>query len=169
MSRLAVVSASLIILILVIAVSGNPVSSDPQNGAFAFSVEGYTITGSLTGASIGHGGLVQMLMTIDQTIPITNGTVHITGNGVWSGITNYQSLSGQITNVQGTVQACVLSVCQNADFTGNGTWGGTMTWSKTAGSQGSGTFQGSLVFTGSQLNQTGPVPISGNWTASFAT
>jgi hypothetical protein len=169
MSKLAIISASLIALTLVVAMSGNVVSSDPQTGGFTFVLQGYTVSGDLAGAGIGHGGLVQMLMTIDQTIPITNGTVQVTGNGVWSGVTNFQTLSGQITNVQGTVQACVLSVCQNADFTGSGTWSGMITGSTIAGSQGEGTFQGSLVLTGSQINQTGPAPISGNWTATFAT
>jgi hypothetical protein len=169
MPKIAIISASLIALILVVAMSGNTVSSDPQNGGFTFIVDGYTVSGVLTGAGIGHGGLMQMLMTIDQTIPITNGTVHVTGNGVWSGATNFQTLSGQITNVQGTVQICLNSVCQNPDFTGSGTWSGMITGSTTAGSQGEGTFQGTLVFSGSQINQTGPVPISGNWTASFPT
>jgi len=169
MSKLMIAAASLIALILVVAMSGNTVSSDPQSGGFTFMVEGYTISGTLTGAGIGHGGLVQMDMTIDQTIPITNGTVHITGNGVWNGETDFQTISGQITSVQGTVQACLQSVCQNADFTGSGSWSGSILGNTNAGTQGAGTFQGSLTFTGSQINQTGPVPISGNWTALFPT
>jgi hypothetical protein len=169
MLELKLISASLIALILAVALSGRAVvSSNNSSGVFTFTVYGYMVTGDLTDTSISHGGIVQMLMTIDQTIPIPNGTVHITGNGAWSGITDLQTLSGEITNVQGSVYACVLLACQNADFTGNGTWVGTMTWSKAAGSQGSGTFQGALIFSGSQVNQTGPVPVSGNWTASFA-
>jgi len=152
-----------------VALSGNGVvSNGTGSGAFTFTVYGYMVTGVLTGASVTHGGIVQMLMTIDQTIPIANGTVHITGNGAWSGTTDLQNLNGQINNVQGSVQACVLQTCQNAAFTGGGTWSGTMVWSQTAGSQASGTFQGTLNFSGSQVNQTGPIPVSGNWTASFA-
>lgn len=170
--ELKLISASLIALILAVALSGRGVvSSDVSsnsNGVFTFTVYGYTVNGDLTGASVSHGGMVQMSMTIDQTVPIPNGTVHITGNGVWNGVTDLQTLNGEITNVQGSVHACVLSTCQDADFTGNGTWAGTMTWSKDTGSQGSGTFQGALNFSGPQVNQTGPVPISGNWTAPFA-
>jgi hypothetical protein len=168
MLKLAGIS-TLIALILALALSGNVVSSAPQSGAFTFTFDGYGVTGALTDASVGHGGLVQMIMTIDQTVSVSNGTVQVTGNGVWSGMTNFQTLSGAITNVQGTVQACELSVCQGTDFTGSGTWSGTMTWSNTAGSQGSGSFQGSLVFSSSQIDRAETVPISGNWTASFAT
>jgi hypothetical protein len=169
MLELKLISASLIALALMVALSGNGVvSSGAGSGAFTFTVYGYTVTGDLTGASVTHGGIVQMLMTIDQMIPIANGTVHITGNGVWSGMTNLQNLNGEINNVQGSVQACVLQTCQNAAFTGSGTWAGTIAWSQTTGSQASGTFQGALNFSGPQVNQTGPVPVSGNWTASFA-
>jgi hypothetical protein len=169
MLELKLISFSLIALILAVALSGHVVvGSDNSSGVFTFTVYGYTVTGDLTDASVTHGGIVQMLMTMDQTIPITNGTVHITGNGAWSGMTDFQTLNGEISNVQGSVQACVLLACQNAAFTGNGTWVGTMTWSKATGSQGSGTFQGALTFSGPQVNQTGPVPVSGNWTSSFA-
>jgi len=171
--ELKILSASLVALILAVALSGHGVvssdiSTGNSSGVFTFTVYGYTVNGDLTDASVSHGGNVQMLMTIDQTVPITNGTVQITGSGAWNGMTDLQTLNGDISNVQGSVHACVLSVCQNADFTGNGTWSGTMTWSQATGSQASGTFQGALTFSGPQVNQTAPVPVSGNWTASFA-
>lgn len=163
-------SASLLVLVMVVFVSGAiAVSSETKSGSFTFTVYGYSVTGRLTGATIAHGGSVEMLMSIDQSIPTTYGVVHITGNGVWSGETDFQAFNGAIGNVIGVVQACALFTCQNVDFTGAGTWTGTMTWSNSAGSQGSGIFQGTLNFTGQQINQTGPVPISGNWTANFQT
>jgi len=108
-------------------------------------------------------------MSIDQSISTSYGVVHITGTGVWSGETDFQSFNGAIGNVVGTVQACALFTCQTGDFTGTGSWTGTMIWSSTAGSQGSGTFQGTLDFTGLQTSQAGSVPIAGNWTANFET
>ena len=162
------IPVSMLALILAVSLLGAVVvSSDPQNGTFSFGVEGYTVTGDLTDAVIGHGGSVQMLMSIDQVITTSYGSVHITGSGVWSGETDFQTFNGVIGNVAGTVQACAVFACQNADFTGNGTWTGTMIWSRTAGSQGSGTFEGSLIFTGAQINGTASAPVSGNWTASF--
>jgi hypothetical protein len=145
------------------------VSSASGSGSFTFTVDGYTVTGELTGAAIGHGGPVQMLMSIDQTISTSYGSVQVTGNGVWVGETDFHAINGVIENVAGMVQACAVFYCQNAEFTGSGTWSGTMAWSNTAGSQGSGTFEGTLSFTGQQINQTGPVPVSGNWTAVFET
>ena len=168
MLKLKLISASLIVVILAIALSVRTVASNQiTSGAFSFSLYGYTVNGQLTDASVGHGGGVQMQMSIDQTITVPNGTVHITGSGVWGGITDLQTLSGDVSNVQGNVQACLLTSCTTATFTGSGTWSGTITWSQSTGAKGSGTYQGTLTFTGSQVNQTSPVPISGNWTASF--
>jgi len=162
------IAASMFALILVVSLSGAVVvSSDSNNGTFTFGVEGYTVTGDLSEAAIGHGGSVQMLMSIDQMITTSYGSVHVTGSGAWSGETDFQSFNGVIGNVAGTVQACAVFACRSADFTGNGTWTGTMMWSSTAGSQGSGTFEGTLIFTGAQINGTASVPVSGNWTATF--
>jgi hypothetical protein len=167
------ISAVFFLLIPLVFISGaTVVSSDSTSGSFTFTVEGYTVTGDLTDATIGHGGVVQMLMSIDQTISTSYGAVHITGNGVWSGETDFQSFNGAIGNVAGTVQACAVFYCQNADFTGSGSWTGIVTLSNTSGAQGSGTFVGMLNFSGQQISQSGssgPAPISGNWTATFET
>jgi hypothetical protein len=164
------ISASILMLISLFFLSGVVVASSASGtGSFTFTVDGYTVSGDLTGAAVGHGGPVQMLMSIDQTITTSYGTVQITGAGIWSGETDFRSINGVIENVTGTAQACAVFYCQNVDFTGNGTWVGTMSWSNAAGAQGSGTFEGSLNLTGQQVNQTGPVPISGNWTAAFET
>jgi hypothetical protein len=164
------ISASILMLISLVFLSGVVVvGSASGSGSFTFTVDGYTVTGDLTGAAIGHGGPVQMLMSIDQTISTSYGTVQVTGDGIWSGETDFHAINGVIENVTGTVQACAVFYCQSVDFTGNGTWGGTMAWSNIAGSQASGTFEGTLNFTGQEINQTGPVPISGSWTAAFET
>jgi hypothetical protein len=147
--------------------SGILVSGDSKNGTFTFTMYGYTVTGDLTNAIITHEGAVQMQMSIDQTIPTTMGTAHITGNGIWSGQTNFALFDGSIENVKGTIQACLLGACQNADFTGGGSWSGTLAWSKISGSQGSGTFQGTLNLTGASRTPAHPVSVSGNWTAAF--
>jgi hypothetical protein len=160
----------MLLLVPLVTISGVAlVSGSPANGSFTFTVNGYTVTGQLTDATIEHGGTVQMLMSIDQTVSTSYGAAHITGSGVWSGETNFQNVNGAIGNLSGTVQVCAVFYCQNADFTGSGTWGGTLSWSSGAESQGSGTFQGTLNFSGSQITQNGPVPVSGNWTAYFET
>jgi hypothetical protein len=164
------ISASLLLLISLFFLSGVVrVSSDLGSGAFTFTVDGYAVTGDLTGASIGHDGTIQMLMSIDQTVSTSYGTVYVTGNGVWNGQTDFNTISGVIENVTGTAKACAVFYCQSVDFTGQGTWSGTAAWSDPAGLVGSGMFQGTLNFTGQQLNQTKSVPVSGNWTATFET
>jgi hypothetical protein len=161
------VLALLLVFSLFLMSEGASVSSDASSGSFSFMVNGYNVKGDLTNAAIAHGGLVQMLMSIDQSISTSYGVVHITGSGVWSGETDYQTFNGSIGNVIGTVQACVVFYCQTANFAGSGTWTGAVTSGSIAGSQGSGTFGGTLTFTGQNVNQTGPVPVSGNWTATF--
>lgn len=161
--------SALTLVVLLFSISGCVlVSGDSKNGIFTFAMYGYTVTGDLTDAIITHEGNVRLQMSIDQTIPTTNGTLHIVGNGVWNGKTDFAVLSGSIGNVKGTVQACLLSFCQNANFTGSGIWTGTLAWSRVSGLQGSGEFQGTLNPTGPSLALTKPVPVSGNWTATFA-
>ena len=164
------IAAILLVLVPLVPISGLiVVSGDPANGSFTFTVNGYSVTGELTDATVEHGGAVQMLMSIDQSISTSYGVAQVTGNGVWSGETNFQEVHGAIGNLSGTIQVCAVFYCQNADFTGTGTWSGTISWSSGTGSQGSGTFEGTLNFSGSQITQNGPVPVSGNWTAYFET
>jgi hypothetical protein len=170
MANSKLISASLLLLISLVLLSGVAmVSSDSPSGSFTFVVDGYTVKGDLTGGTVDHGGLVGLVMSIDQTISTSYGTVHIIGNGIWSGQTDFQNVNGVIEDVTGTAQACAVFVCQTTSFTGSGTWAGSMSWSSDVGSQGSGTFEGTLTFTGQRMNQTGPVPISGNWAAGFET
>jgi hypothetical protein len=134
---------------------------------FTFSFDGYTVSGVLTDAIITHEGTVQLQMSIDQTISTATGVAHIVGNGVWNGKTDFAVFNGLIENVKGMVQACLLFVCQSADFTGSGSWTGMLAWSKISGSEASGTFQVTLNFTGSSPAPTGPVSFPGNWKATF--
>jgi hypothetical protein len=146
------------------------VGGGSANGSFTFTVSGYTVTGELTDAKIEHGGAVQMLMTVDQTISTSYGAANVTGSGIWSGVTDFQDVSGSIGDLGGTIQVCAVFYCQTASFTGSGTWSGTLAWSTGAGSQGSGTFEGTLNFSGLPSGiSNGPVSVSGNWTATFET
>jgi len=164
------ISVAILVLIPLISMSGVAVvGGGSASGSFTFTVNGYTLTGSLTNARIEHGGAVQMLMSIDQTISTSYGEAHVTASGVWSGETNFRNVNGAIGNLAGTIQVCAIFYCQNADFTGSGTWAGILSWNNSAGSQGSGTFEGTLNLSGLQMTQNGPVPISGNWTATFET
>ena len=159
-----------LLLVPLVALSGQAtVGGSPANGSFTFTVSGYTVTGELTDATIEHGGAVQMLMSIDQSIPTSYGTAKVTASGVWSGETNFQQINGAIGNLSGTIQVCAIFYCQNADFTGTGTWQGSLSWSSSSGSEGSGIFGATLSVSGSQITGNGPVPVSGNWTAYFET
>ena len=156
------------VLVLTFISGATLVAGDSTNGSFTFTVAGYTVSGSLSSASIAHGGAVQMVMTIDQNVPTSYGTVHVTGSGVWSGQTDFQTVSGVIGNLGGTIQACFLFSCQDGDFAGTGTWSGTLSPAGGGESQGSGMFQGTVNISGLP-SQNGPATISGSWTSTFET
>ena len=164
------ISAAMLLLVPLIAITGVAVvGGGPANGSFTLAINGITVTGDLTNASIEHGGAVQMMMAIDQTVSTSYGAAHVTANGIWSGETDFQNVNGVIGGVVGSVQVCAVFNCENATFTGSGTWSGTMSWSSSTGSQGSGTFEGTLNVSGLPTPENGPVPVSGNWTATFET
>jgi hypothetical protein len=144
------------------------VAGEGGTGTFTFTLNGYKISGDFTNGRITHEGNVQMLMSIDQTVPISFGSIHITGSGIWTGTTNFATMDGSIENVNGTVQVCVTAGCENANFTGSGSWTGSLTWSRTYGSEGSGSFLGELNEVGVNATQSAAVPVSGNWTATFS-
>ena len=150
-----------VVLFILIVTTTNVVRAD-QSGQFSVTTEGPPITGQLINSAI-HQSNVTMTMVIDQGLPTNMGTVHIVGNGLWSGTANNSTLTGTIGDVQGSAQGCFLIFCQTADFTGTGNWTGTLN----GGASGSGTFQGTLTFTGSSYAPSGPVPISGTWETSF--
>jgi len=159
-------AALLLSLIVVLSACGVVmVTGESPAGSFVFTVDGYTVRGILTQGEILHGGRVRMLMTIDQTISTQYGSVQLTGTGIWVGETDFHSVNGQVTDVVGTLQACVIFYCQNGNFSGNGVWTGSMGWNSATGLQGSGPFRGVLTLSG--LNQTETVGVAGNWTDSF--
>ena len=148
-------------LLLIVASITGPALAD-ESGHFTVTSDGLPITGDLTNAVISNN-TITMTMVIDQDFPTRLGPVHIVGDGVWAGISNNSTLTGTIENVTGNAKACFLIFCQQADFSGNGTWTGTLN----DVSSGSGTFQGTLTFTGSPLAPSGPVAISGTWETTF--
>ena len=161
-------ASSLMLAVLLFSFSGiAPAAGSPQGGRFSFTLYGYTVMGDLTNGIITHDGNVQMQMSINQTFSTSAGTAQISGTGVWIGSTNFVTVDGSIGNVKGTVEACAVSFCQSAAFTGSGSWTGTLTWSKAAGLQGSGTFRGTLSVASANITQTTPVQVTGNWTAPF--
>jgi len=162
------VPVSMILATIVMSLSvGGHVTGDVRTGAFTFSLNGNTVTGDLNDGVITHEGNVEMQMSINETIPISLGSVQVTGVGNWTGNTNFAVLNGSIDNVTGQVRACIVGACQTQEFTASGTWTGTLTWSKAYGSQGYGTFDGTINMTGANSTQEAPVPVSGNWTATF--
>jgi len=137
-----------------------------QAGSFAFSLNGYTVQGSLLDATVHSDNSVGLTMNLQDTIRTSVTNVPINGIGEWHGTLQANQLSGTIDNVHGTAQICFfLFFCSNAEYVGEGTWTGTL-----SGNQGSGTFQGTIMFTSSPVSQipvNQPIPISGNWNASF--
>ena len=150
-----------ILLSVLVVTTTNLAYADP-NGHFTVTANGPPITGDLTNAVLSRS-TVNMIMVIDQNLPTNIGPVNLVGNGLWSGTMSNLTLSGTISNVQGSAKACLFIFCQEASFTGEGTWNGTLN----ASASGSGTFQGTLTFTGSPLAPSGPVPISGTWESTF--
>jgi len=160
----------LIVWILLLSLSGGTIVAGRAGiGNFEFSLNGYTLTGTLTNGTITHDGHVAMQMSVDQTIPISDGSILVTATGVWSGTTNFAIITGSIANVKGNIYACISGQCKNGNYTGSGSWVGTFKWNKTQGSVASGTFQGELNILNAPPAQSAPFPVTGNWTTTFST
>jgi len=152
-------------VILLLSVSNSVlVTGNPAAGSFTITIEGYAVTGTLTDLT-GHQSGVRLLMIINQTFSTTMGSVRIVGIGVWNGATADTTVVGSIDNVNGTIHACVLLTCKDANFTGSGTWAGKVTEVSASPPLASGTFQGTLDFP--TLNPPRVVPVSGNWTSTL--
>ena len=140
--------------------------SGSGTGSFAFTLSGYTLQGQLANAIIYPDKHVSLTMSLHDNIRTSVCGVPISGVGEWSGIANAASLSGVIQDVKGTARVCIwFFVCGNADYIGQGTWLGSL-----SGSQGTGTFQGTITFTSSPVSQipvNQPIPISGTWSSVF--
>jgi hypothetical protein len=136
------------------------------NGAFAFSLESYTVQGQLSNAVIQADNTVSMTMSINDNLQTSIGAIPITGNGEWYGTVNGATVSGTIENVSGSVQVCYfIFFCGSANYVGNGTWTGTL-----SGNQGAGTFNGYITFTSSSIPQitlNQPTPVAGTWSSNF--
>lgn len=150
-------------LIMLLFMTSSVVTQTTATGGFTITIQGFLVTGELVDVT-GHQSGVRLLMSIDQTFSVPMGTVHIVGTGVWNGATADSMIMGSIDDVNGSVHACVLLVCQDAVFTGNGNWNGTVT-AASSGLQGSGTFHGFLSFP--NLSPPKQAPVSGNWTSTL--
>jgi hypothetical protein len=157
-------------LTLVLVLLGLPAAlyaqSGTGDGSFAFTLNGYTVQGKLLNAIIRPDNSVRLDMNVLDTIRTTVMDVPISGSGEWYGTVNVTALSGTINDVHGSAQVCIFFIfCSNADYIGQGTWTGTL-----SGSQGTGTFQGTITFTSSPVPQilvNQPIPVSGTWNSNF--
>jgi hypothetical protein len=135
-------------------------------GSFTFTLSNYAVQGQLGNAVIRNDNSVTLTMTVSSDIQTSVARVPISGSGEWYGRANATSLSGTIQNVNGNARICMLYFfCSDANYIGQGTWTGTL-----SGSQGTGTFQGTITFTSSPIPQipvNQPIPISGTWSSNF--
>jgi hypothetical protein len=149
-------------IVLLLSISSSiSATGNAAVGSFTITMQGYTVTGTLTDLT-GHQSDVKLLMSIDQTVPTSMGTVHIAASGIWTGTTTDTMITGSIDQVTGKVHACVMLFCQDANFTGSGTWAGSVEALPSGLPEGSGTFQGTLNF--QSPNPPTEVSVSGNWT-----
>jgi hypothetical protein len=153
-------------LMLVLLVLPTALYAQSGMGSFTFTLNGYTIQGQLGNAIIHNDNSVTLTMSVSGNIQTSIVGVPISGSGEWYGTANATSLWGTIQNVHGNARVCILFFfCGDANYNGQGTWVGTL-----SGSQGTGTFQGTITFTSSPVPQipvNQPIPISGTWTSNF--
>ncbi len=157
--RVAIIS-----LVCVPLVAFTPISASA--GSVQIAIQGYgTVAGQMENAIIAPNNSVSMIMVVNDQIQTSYGPAQITGTGRWNGVRNGAALSGQIHDVVGKVQVCIL-LCVSADFVGQGNWNGTLN-----GSHGTGVLGGTITFTDSPVSQIPvghPIPVSGTWTSDFA-
>ena len=163
-NRVAVFGVALLLIVASLSYSFLPVMASGGQGTFALDLTGYSLSGNLQNAIV-DGSSVSMSMALNGNIETSIGQVPIVASGLWVGTLNGTNLSGTIQEVSGTVYACFLFWCGQANFIGQGEWSGTLN-----SAQGTGVFDGTITFTSSdfsqiQLNQ--PAPISGTWTTDF--
>lgn len=142
------------------------IEAQSSTGSFVFTLGGYTIRGGLADAFISQSNSVSMTMNLRDTMQTSVGNIPIGGSGSWRGFLNGTTLNGTIDNVQGSAKICIFFFfCGDANYIGQGTWTGTL-----SGTQGSGSFQGTITFTSSPVSQipvNQPIPISGTWNSNF--
>jgi hypothetical protein len=164
MRSLAYMPAVLIVFLAVFAQFGSVAGA--SNGTFTVNIGGYSITGQLTDARIQADNTTSAVISVDQTVPASFGSAHVVGSGRLVGIVAGTAVHGTVEGFSGTVQVCfLLFLCQSSNFIGTGTWTGTLQ----DGTQGSGTYQGTITFDKSMPTVGKQVQVSGSWNVNFAT
>jgi len=162
----------LVAILLVITLLGTvTVGAVTGQGTLQLSFGEYgAVQGMLQNATIYPNGTVSMIMSVNDQMQTSYGAIPITATGLWNGVSNGGEVSGSIENVRGRVQICVLFLCGDANFVGQGGFTGTL-----KASQANGTLNGTITFANStvppQVNiPVGqPIPMSGSWSADFLT
>jgi len=156
-----------IILILVTSVGSliHPSAATAREGSFQLLVRGYEVDGQLGNAVVQKNGSISMTMTVNDDVQTPIGPASMTVSGRWDGALNGSTLSGSIHDVVGKVEIRFLFWSFHADFVGEGIWNGSLD-----GVHATGTFNGTVTFTSSELPQipvNQPQPLSGTWNADF--
>ena len=162
-------SVCLVTILFVITLLGTvTVGAVAGQGALQLSVSGYgDVQGVLQDATIYPNGTVSMLMSVNDQMQTSYGAVPITATGLWNGASNGSEVSGSIQNVVGNAHICVVFLCGDANFIGQGEFTGSLN-----ASHATGVFQGTITFTNSPVSQIPvgqPMPMSGSWSADFLT
>jgi hypothetical protein len=155
------------ILVLATSVGSllHPSLATVKEGSFQLLVDKYAVTGQLSNAVVYKNGSISMTMTVNDNVQSPIGPVPMTVTGRWDGVLNDSTLSGSIHDVVGKVEVHFLFWSFHADFVGQGVWNGSLD-----GSNATGTFNGTVTFTSSELPQipvNQPEPLSGTWNADF--
>lgn len=137
-------------------------------GSLQLSVSGYgEVQGMLQDATIYPNGTVSMIMSVNDQMQTSYGAIPVTATGLWNGVINGSEVSGSIQNVAGDAHICVVFLCGDANFIGQGEFTGSLN-----ASHATGVFQGTITFTNSPVSQIPvgqPIPMSGSWSADFLT
>jgi len=141
-----------------------PVYATQGQGSLQLILQGYgRVNGQLLDAAIHPDNSITMEMIVNNQMQTSYGSFPVTANGVWTGLSNGTSVSGNIQNVTGKVQIFL----SNANFVGSGEWSGSLN-----GTFAAGTFGGTITFTNSpytqQIPQNQAIPTTGIWNATLS-
>jgi len=162
-------AVAFIVLLAVFSTVIVEAQSAAGTGSVELTIAGRQIPGELTNSTLYPDNTVTMSMIVDYSAQTNIGQVTITATGNWYGRSNGTSLAGIIYSVKGTVQICYVFYCPAASYVGYGTWNGALTSNRT---QAAGTFEGTLIFTNSQIQNVTlhrPITISGTWNSTLQT
>ncbi len=128
---------SSIALLTPVAAAGGPIQ---------FTVQGYgTVRGQLENAVIQPNNTISINMLVNDQLQTSQGKFPIFARGIWNGIRNGSTLSGDIRDVTGKMQICILFACNDANFVGEGHWTGSLNATHATGN-----YIGTITFTNSQ-------------------